>query len=87
MILRVTRADLCGPQSLSLTFNDGTSGVADLSDLLCGSIFEPLREETYFARMELDRTCGTVAWPNGADIAPEALRQLVRKEAFEPVSE
>ena len=83
MILRVTSADVCGPQSLSLTFNDGTSGFADLSGLLSGSIFEPLRDASYFARAELDRTCGTVVWPNGADIAPETLRQMVRRHALE----
>jgi len=86
MILRVTSADVCGSRSLALTFNDGTSGVADLSDLLSGPVFEPLRDEAYFARMELDRICGTVVWPNGADIAPEALRQLVQKEALEPAT-
>ena len=77
MILRVLSASVCGPHQLSLTFNDGTSGVADVGPLLDGSVFEPLHDPDYFALAELDRVSGTVAWPNGADFAPEALRATV----------
>ena len=76
MILRILHAELSGPHSLRLSFNDGTIKRVDLSPLLDGPVFEPLREPGYFARVVLDETCGTVAWPNGADFAPEALRDL-----------
>jgi hypothetical protein len=82
MILRVVSAEVCGPHHLSLTFNDGAGGVADVEPLLSGPVFEPLREASYFARAELERICGTVVWPNGADIAPEALRALVGVESL-----
>lgn len=81
MILRVVRAEARGPYRLDLTFNDGTRGVVDVSPLLAGPVFEPLREPAFFARAELDPVCGTVVWPNGADFAPEALRDLVRAAA------
>jgi hypothetical protein len=59
-----------------LTFNDGTTKQVDVRPLLDGAIFEPLRDPAYFARVTLDTICGTVVWPNGADFAPEALREL-----------
>jgi hypothetical protein len=39
-----------------------------------------LHDPEFFARMELDSICGTVAWPNGADFAPEALHDLAAVE-------
>ncbi|MBI1899703.1 MAG: DUF2442 domain-containing protein [Planctomycetia bacterium] len=76
MILRITEAQVCGPQWLRLAFNDGTRKVVDVTPLLDGPIFEPLRDAQFFARGVLDPVCGTVVWPNGADFAPEALWEL-----------
>lgn len=80
MILRLVEAQVCGPRSLRLTFNDASRKTVDVSILLEGPIFEPLRDPAYFARAELDRICGTVVWPNGADFAPEALHALAAVE-------
>ena len=80
MIMRVTEATVSGPQLLRLAFNDGSRKTVDLSPLLSGPIFEPLRDPGYFARVHLDPVCGTVVWPNGADFAPEALRDLASVE-------
>jgi hypothetical protein len=76
MILRIREALVCGPHSLRLAFNDGTTKRVNLRPLLDGTIFEPLRDPAYFASMTLDSICGTVVWPNGADFAPEALHDL-----------
>ncbi len=80
MILRVIEATVCGTRLLRLGFNDGSRKTVDLSPLLQGPIFEPLRDPAYFARGQLDPACGTVVWPNGADFAPEALRDLAPVE-------
>jgi hypothetical protein len=80
MILRVVEAEVCGKHLLRLAFNDGTRKTVDVGPLLTGPVFEPLREPAFFARAELDRMCGTVAWPNGADFAPEALHELAAVE-------
>lgn len=76
MILHITEARVCGPSRLYLAFNDGTRKTVDLAPLLTGPVFEPLRDPAYFARVRLDPVCGTVTWPNGADLAPEALHTL-----------
>ncbi len=70
MILHILTATVTGPTSLHVAFNDGTEKNADLSSLLFGPIFKPLRDPAYFARVSVDPICGTVVWPNGADFAP-----------------
>ena len=84
MILRVVEAEASGHHLLRLAFNDATRKTVDVGPLLHGPIFEPLRDPAYFARVELDRVCGTVTWPNGADFAPEALHELAPVEAPTP---
>lgn len=75
----VTRADYRGEYRIHLTFNDGTERTIDFSRWLEGSVFEPLKDADYFQRFFLDG--GTVAWPNGADIAPETLYAHAKSEA------
>jgi hypothetical protein len=77
MVLRVTAATVCGATELDLKFNDGSSGRVDVSPILVGVVFQALKDPTFFAKGVLDPVCGTVVWPNGADIAPEALRELL----------
>ena len=65
---------------LAVTFNDGSSGIVDVSALVNGQdagIFEALRDPSFFAQAYLE--CGAVAWPNGADLAPDAMyREIMR---------
>ena len=76
MILRITAGRVCGPRLLELTFNTGAKKTVDVTPLLTGPIFEPLRAPEFFAQMTVDVQCGTVVWPNGADFAPETLFEL-----------
>ncbi len=67
----VISADHRGDFRIHVVFNDGVEKTLDLRHWLDGPIFEPLKELSYFKRFFLDG--GTIVWPNGADIAPEAL--------------
>jgi hypothetical protein len=60
-----------------LKFEDGTEGEIDLSSELWGPIFEPLKDSAYFRKVSVAEY-GTIAWPNGADIAPEFLYERIR---------
>lgn len=69
-----------GGHRLRLTFADGLVGDIDASERLRGTVgpmFKPLRDETYFSQVAVDRDLGTIVWPNGADLAPEVLHAEV----------
>jgi hypothetical protein len=66
---------------LWLRFSDGTAGEVDLASELRGEVFEPLADVSFFAQVRLDRELHTIAWPNGADLAPEFLFERVRSHA------
>ena len=74
----VTEARYRGGFRIHLTFNDNSEGTLDFRHWLEGPIFEPLKDPVQFRRFFLDG--GTVAWPNGADIAPETLYEAARHE-------
>jgi len=65
---------------LWVKFEDGTEGEIDLSSELWGPIFEPVKQPEYFRTVAVAEY-GTIAWPNGADIAPELLYERVRVPA------
>jgi hypothetical protein len=67
----VVRAEYRGGHRIRVLFNDGLSGTIAFRRWLKGPVFEPLNDLDYFRRFFVDG--GTVAWPNGADIAPETL--------------
>ena len=75
-VLHVMTATVCGPHALDVAFNNGVRKRVDLLPLLDGEVFMPLRDPAYFARVVVDPICRTVVWPNGADLAPEALLEL-----------
>lgn len=75
-ITRIEKVEVSGPHSLWLEFNDGLQKTVNVLPLLRGVVFEPLLDPVYFGRVLLDPVAGTVVWPNGADLAPEALHDL-----------
>ncbi|MPY90286.1 MAG: DUF2442 domain-containing protein [Luteitalea sp.] len=67
----VIRAEYREDYRIHVAFNDGSEKTIDFRDWLDGPMFEPLKDQAYFRRFFIEG--GTVAWPNGADIAPETL--------------
>ena len=77
----ITLAKVIGAHKLQLTFSDGTVGDADFNDEEWTGVFAPLADPAYFATVSVDPEMGTVVWPNGADMAPDALYDDVKAAA------
>jgi hypothetical protein len=63
---------------LRLVFADGLTGDVDVLDKMLGPVFEDARSPEGFANVAVDAETGTVAWPGGADLAPDTLYERVR---------
>jgi len=75
-ILHVNGARHIRDYLLEIDFDDGTRKVVDVAPLLTGEVFAPLRDKDFFGRLTVDPISRTIVWPNGADLAPEALHEL-----------
>lgn len=80
-VLHIEAATVVEAYKLDVTFDDGTQKVVDIEPLLWGPMFEPLKDPEVFAQVRVDPVARTVVWPNGADLAPDALYALPAKAA------
>lgn len=74
----ITAAEVVRHGVLRLTFADGLTGEVDVLNRMCGPVFEDARTPDGFAKVEVDPETGTVAWPGGADLAPDTLYERAR---------
>jgi len=79
---RVTSVTVLADARLRVTFIDGTTGEVNMRSLLASpttddTVFEPLRDPTLFAQARV--TLGAIEWPNGADLAPDAMYDAIRQ--------
>ena len=72
-MLEINNAKYLNDFKLWLEFNNGISGIADLSDVLWGEMFEPLKDIKLFKKFKISSIMKTIEWENGADLAPEFL--------------
>ena len=60
---------------IATRFNNGTEKHVDISQWFRGPVFKSLKDPKFFVRFFIEG--GTLAWPNGVDIAPESLYEAV----------
>ncbi|HEX9838421.1 MAG TPA: DUF2442 domain-containing protein [Anaerolineales bacterium] len=88
MLKDITKVKPLKDFHLHLEFEDGAKGKVDIRKLVKFSSvfeplkFEPLKDETFFAKVAVNPEWGTIFWPNGADLDPDVLYSLVTGEAF-----
>jgi hypothetical protein len=78
---RLTSVVALPNKRLRVNFVDGTAGEVDMLALLSdpkidGTIFEALRDPAVFAQARV--VMGAVQWPNGADLAPDAMYDAIQ---------
>ena len=76
---KIVRLEARPPTRLYVEFDDGVCGEYDMASRLKGPVFEALRDPEFFVQVRLDEY-GVPTWPNGTDIAPDALHDRLRGE-------
>jgi hypothetical protein len=74
----VTGVAVVGDRVLRLLFSDGTAGDVDFSAHRWTGVLAPLNDPAYFVQVRVDPEAGTIAWPDGIDLAPEPLYEQAK---------
>ncbi|MEK6303446.1 MAG: DUF2442 domain-containing protein [Acidobacteriota bacterium] len=79
---RVESVTVLPETRLRVTFLDRTTGEVDMLAVLAtpqieGTVFESLRQPEVFAQARV--VLGAVQWPNGADLAPDAMYDAIHE--------
>ena len=80
MILHITDAKALPGHCLHIIFSNGQEGDVDMSREFTCPEFEALLDDDLFSRVEVHPLFHTVTWPNGADLAPEFLLDLLQHQ-------
>jgi hypothetical protein len=87
MLYEITRAEARPGYRLWLRFHDGVEGEVSLAHLVGRGVFKAWQDEAEFAKVRIDPDSGTVSWPGGIDLAPDALyRRITEAEATSAAS-
>ena len=61
-----------------IVFDDGLEGDVDFSEYIGrGPVFERFADLAFFRQARVEG--GTIAWPNGADVAPETVYEKLER--------
>ena len=77
MVPKLKEAKYISAYTIWLRFEDGLEGEVDLESELWGEVFEPIKDQEEFKAFQLNSELNTIAWPCGADFAPEFLYQSI----------
>jgi hypothetical protein len=86
-LVHIVGVTVIADHELRLLFEDGTVGDVAFGDDEWRGVFAPLRDPKLFAQVRVDPQSGTIVWPGGLDMAPEALYAEARaRQLAAPVS-
>ncbi len=67
----IVKAEYVRGYNIRVKFDDGTQKTVDFSQWFKGPVFEPIKDVKNFQEFFIE--AGTITWPFGVDIAPEAI--------------
>lgn len=73
MLNRITAVEPRLDHTLWIRFADGVEGVVSLKHLVGKGVFQFLDDAETFRAVSIDPESGTISWPGGIDLAPDAL--------------
>jgi len=74
----VTSLNVLPGYRLDVSFADGLNGILDMSNDRFHGVLAALADEGYFALASIKD--GVVVWPNGIDIAPDAMYDEISRQ-------
>lgn len=63
--------------TLQVRFADGTCGRIHMKQEHMNGVFQPLRDERFFAKAFIE--AGVVTWPGELDLAPDAMYRAIKQ--------
>jgi hypothetical protein len=71
-MIKVTKFKILSGYRLELVFNDGTTGVVDLSDLVGKGVFSFWSDRQFFEQIQIG-SFGELVWADKIDLCPDSL--------------
>jgi len=75
MLDRIVAVEARADYRIWIKFEDGPEGELPLAHLVGQGVFASWDDEAIIRRVFVDSKSGTVAWPGGIDLAPDALHR------------
>ena len=74
-LIKITDVEVIDDYKINVSFEDGLEKVIDLTPVLKGELYGPLKNKNLFNQVSVNKEVHTIEWPNGADFEPSLLYQ------------
>ena len=74
-LIKITDVEIIDDYKVNVSFEDGLEKVIDLTPVLKGELYGPLKNKDLFNQVRVNKELHTIEWPNGADFEPSLLYQ------------
>ena len=81
MLNRIEMVEARPGYRLWIQFTDGVEGEVSLKHLVGKGVFRAWEDFDLFSKATIDPVSGTVTWPGGIDLAPDALYARITGES------